>query len=76
MALLGYTHRIGWGIDGALRTPGRLVDYHRQFEKTTRQPEEDPYIFAIALETLAVKAFGDMAHTARLRIIRDRFPGV
>ena len=25
------------------------------------------------LETLAVKAFGDMGHTARLCIIRDRF---
>ena len=31
--------------------PGRLADYRRQFEKTTRQPEEDPSIFAIALET-------------------------
>ena len=27
----------------------------------------------IALETLAVKAFGYMGHMARLRIIRDRF---
>ena len=26
-----------------------------------------------ALETLAIKAFGDMGQTARLRIIRDRF---
>ena len=31
---------------------------------------EDPSIFTIALETLAVKAFGDMGH---LRLIRDRF---
>ena len=34
---------------------------------------EDPSIFAIALKTLAVKAFGDMGQTARLRLIRDRF---
>ena len=32
-----------------------------------------PSIFAMALETLAIKAFGDMGQTARLRIIRDRF---
>ena len=34
---------------------------------------EDPSIFATALETLAVKAFGDMGQTARLRLIRNRF---
>ena len=34
---------------------------------------EDPVILATALETLAVKTFGDMGHTARLRLIRDRF---
>ena len=52
---------------------GRLADYHRQFEKTTRQPEEDTTIFAMALETLAVKAFANMGNTTRLRIIWDRF---
>ena len=41
-------------------SPGRLADYRRQFEKTTRTAGEDPSIFAVALETLAVKAFGDM----------------
>ena len=35
-------------------SPGRLVDYRRQFDKTTRTAGEDPSIFAIALETLAV----------------------
>ena len=35
--------------------------------------KEDPAIFATALETLAVKAFGDMGQTARLRLIQDRF---
>ena len=41
-------------------SPGRLADYRRQFERTTRTVGEDPAIFATALETLAVKAFGDM----------------
>ena len=45
-------------------SPGRLADYRRQFEKTTRTAGEDRSIFAIALETLAVKAFGDMGQTA------------
>ena len=52
---------------------GRLADYRRQFERTTRTVGEDPAIFATALETLAVKAFGDMGQTARLRLIRDQF---
>ena len=54
-------------------SPGRLADYRRQFERTTRRVGEDPAIFATALETLAMKAFGDMGQTARLRLIRDRF---
>ena len=56
-------------------SPGRLADNRRQFEKTTRSAGEDPsiHVFAIALETLAVKAFGDMGQTARLWLIRDRF---
>ena len=32
-----------------------------------------PAIFPTALETLAVKAFGDMGQTARLLLKRDRF---
>ena len=51
-------------------SPGRLADYRRQFEKTIG---EDPARFATALETLAVKFFGDMGRTAQLRLIRDRF---
>ena len=54
-------------------SPDRLADYRRQFEGTTRTVGEDPAIFATALETLAVKAFGDMGQTPRLRLIRDRF---
>ena len=53
-------------------SPGRLADYRRQFEKTTRSAGDDPSIFAIALETLPVKTFGDMRQTERLRLIRDR----
>ena len=54
-------------------SPGRLADYRRQSERTTRTVGEDPAIFATALETLAVKAFGDMGQTGRLHSIRDRF---
>ena len=53
--------------------PGRLADYRRQFERTAPMEWEDPSILAIALETLAVKAFGDMGPNARLRLICDRF---
>ena len=54
-------------------SPGRLASYRRQFDKTERIPGEDPANFGITLETLAVKAFGDIGQTARLRLIRDRF---
>ena len=52
-------------------SPGRLADNRRQFEKTTRSAGEDPSIFAITLETLAVKAFGDMGQT-NLRSLYSR----
>ena len=65
------------GLVGALTehygSPGRLANYRRQFERTNRTAGEDPSIFAIELETLAVKAFGDLGKTARLCIIRDQF---
>ena len=51
--------------------PGRY--YRREFDRTVRKKGEDPSNFAITLETLAVKAFGNMGQTARLRLIRDRF---
>ena len=53
-------------------SPGRL----RKFEKTTWTAGEDLSILAISLETLAVKAFGDMGQTAQLRLIRDRFTDI
>ena len=56
------------GLVGALTehygSPGCLADYRRQFERTTYH--EGPSTFAIALETLAVKVFGDMGANARL----------
>ena len=52
---------------------GRLADYRRQFERTVRENGEDPSKFAVALETLTVKAFGDMGPNARTRLIFDRF---
>ena len=54
-------------------SPGRLANYRREFDKTVRKRGEDPSNFAITLETLAVKAFGNMGQTACLRLIRDRF---
>ena len=51
-------------------SPGRLASCRREFDKTVRKPGEDPSNFGITLETLAVKAFGDMGQTARLRLIR------
>ena len=70
--------RASWvGLVGALTahygSPGQLGDYRGQFERTVRTTGEDPSIFATALETLAIKAFGDMGQTAWLRIIRNRF---
>ena len=54
-------------------SPGKLANYRREFDRTVRRKGEDPSNFAIALETLAVKAFGNMGQTAPLRLIRDRF---
>ena len=54
-------------------SPGRLADYRRQFERTTRTVGEHLAIFTTTLKTLAIKAFGDMGQTTRLRLIRDRF---
>ena len=48
-------------------SPGRLANYRREFDKRVRKRGEDPSNFAITLETLAVKAFGNMGQTARLR---------
>ena len=54
-------------------SPGRLANYRREFDKTVRKRGGDSSNFAISLETLAAKAFGNMGQTARLRLIRDQF---
>ena len=65
------------GLVGALSahygSPGRLADYRRQFEKTTRTVGEDPSIFATAMETLAVKGLWRYGTDGSVRLIRDRF---
>ena len=52
---------------------GRLADYRRQFERVSRSLGDDPSVFAIELETLAMRAFADLNASARLQLIRDRF---
>ena len=58
---------------GSLGLSPGLADYRRQFEKTVRRDCEDLSIFAIEMETLAVKAFGDIHPSAWVRMIRDWF---
>ena len=69
---LSRTGMVG-GLTTHYESPGRFADYRRQFERTTRTAGDDPAIFATALETLAVKAFGDMGQTGCLQLIRDQF---
>ena len=52
-------------------TPGRLAKHRRQFEQMQRPPGEDPAAFAIALETLARRAFVDVDPAIRLQLVRD-----
>ena len=54
-------------------TPGRLAKHGRQFEQMTRPPGENPAAFAIALETLARRAFVDVDPAVRLQLVRDKF---
>ena len=49
-------------LTGHYSSPGRLADY--QF---------DPSVFAVEMETLAMRAFGDLSPLARLQLVRDRF---
>ena len=66
------------GLVGALNDhyglPGRLADYRRKFERTVCSDGEDPSIFAIELEPLAVRAFGDMGPGARAQQDRPGSP--
>ena len=53
-------------------SPGRLAIYQRKFEQMTRPPGEDPAVFAIALETLARRAFTDVDASVRVQLVRDK----
>ena len=53
-------------------SPGRLANYRREFDRTVRKMGEDPSNFAITLETLAVKVFGNMGQIARSRLVYSR----
>ena len=50
-------------------SPGRLAEYRRQFERTSRSSGDDPSVFAIELETLARRAFADAS--VRLQLVRE-----
>ena len=54
-------------------SPGSLAIYRRQFEQMTRPPGEDTATFAIALETLARRAFADVDAAVRVQLVRDKF---
>ena len=54
-------------------SPGRLADYRRQFERASREPGSDPSVFAVKLETLAMRAFGDLSLLMRLQLVRYWF---
>ena len=54
-------------------SPGRLAQRRCQFDRMTRSPGEDPAAFAMALETLARRAFVDVEPAVRLQLVRDKF---
>ena len=54
-------------------SPGRLAVYRRKFEQMTQPPGEDPAVFAIALETLARRAFADVDASVRVQLVCDKF---
>ena len=54
-------------------SPGRLAECRQRFERVFRVPGSDPSVFVVELETLAMRAFGDLRVSARLQLVRDRF---
>ena len=54
-------------------SPGRRTEYKRQFQRVVRRLEDDPSVFAIELETLARRAFIDIASSIQIQMVRDRF---
>ena len=61
------------GLSGYYNSPGRLAVFRRRFDNVTRREGEDPSAFAMELEILAVRGFGDIGPQARTRMVRDRF---
>ena len=59
---------VGECAEGPLRIAGTTNELPMPIRK-----DEDPSIFAIELETLAVKDFGDIGQSKRVPIIRERF---
>ena len=41
-------------------SPRGLADYRRQFERVSRSPGDDLSVFAVEIETLAMRAFADL----------------
>ena len=54
-------------------SPGRLVEYRRQFERVSRRPGDDASVFAIELETLARRAFVDVDDSVCVQLVHDKF---
>ena len=61
------------GLSNYYNSPGRLAVFRRKFESVTRRSGMDPATFAMELEILAVRGFGDMGTCVRNRMVRDRF---
>ena len=57
---------------GLLQLPEE-VGGRRKFQSATRREGEDPATFAMALEILVIRGFGDMGVRARTRMVRERF---
>ena len=63
-------------LTGHYSSPGKLADYKRRFERVSREPGSETSVFAVELETLALRAFKDLSLSARLQLVHDRFiPG-
>ena len=43
------------------------------FERVSRVPGSDPSVFAVELETFAMRAFGNLSPLTRLQLVRDQF---
>ena len=65
--------RLSGAVSDHYSAPVRLAIYRRKFENAVRRDEGDPSMFAMELETLAVRGFGDAGLSARTWMVHDRF---